>query len=95
LNGFHTLESVLDFLRVKEMRFFQLLAFAVDQSHRIGYNTLNKYYDLLRQLAAQIKKTYIHKITAGNDYKSNYSQTHAITQNYKHSAKLLHTGDLM
>ena len=26
-------------------------------------------YDLLRQLAAQIKKTYIHKITSGNDYK--------------------------
>jgi len=26
------------------------------------------YYDLLRQLAAQIKKkTYIHKTTAGND----------------------------
>jgi len=28
-----------------------------------------RYYDLLRQLAAQIKKTYIHKTTAGDDYK--------------------------
>jgi len=37
------------------------------------------------------KKTYIHKTTAGNDYKkSKYSHTHAITQNYTHSAKLLH-----
>ena len=37
------------------------------------------YYDLLRQLAAQIKDihTYIiHKTTGGNDYKSKYSHTH-------------------
>jgi len=27
------------------------------------------YYDLLRQLAVQINTTYIHKITAGSDYK--------------------------
>ena len=27
--------------------------------------------------------------------KSKYSTTHAITQNYKHSAKLLHAADLM
>jgi len=44
-------------------------------------------------------KTYIHKITAGNDYKKKqigpYSHTHEFTQNYKHSAKLLHTADLM
>jgi len=56
----------------------------------------NYYYDLLRQLAAQIKKTHIHKRTAGNEYKkSKYSHTHAVTQNYKHSAKLFHTADLM
>ena len=35
------------------------------------------YYDLLRQLAAQIKKTYIHKITAGNEYKKHWkADTH-------------------
>ena len=41
-------------------------------------------------------KTYIHKITAGNEYQKQiltYTCNH--TQNYKHSAKLLHTADLM
>ena len=38
----------------------------------------------------------VYKITAGNDYKKRiltYTRNH--TQNYKHSAKLLHTADLM
>ena len=44
----------------------------------------------------KLKKTYIHKIAAGSDYKkTKYSHTHSITRNYKHSAKLLHTADLM
>jgi len=43
-------------------------------------------------------KTYIHKITAGNEYKKQiltYTCECDHTQNYKHSAKLLHTADLM
>jgi len=42
------------------------------------------YYDLLRQLAAQIlKKTYIHRTTAGTDYKR------ANTQLYMQSHKTI------
>jgi len=36
-------------------------------------------YDLLRQLTAHIKKTYIHKTTAGNDYNDyRSSPTHCL-----------------
>ena len=59
---------------------------------------VHNYYDLLRQLAAQIKKhTYIKLgLQQETNTESKYSShTHAITQNYKQSAKLLHTADLM
>jgi len=56
---------------------------AITSAEMAGY-----YYDLLRQLAAQIlkKHTYI-KLQQEINTKSKYSHTHAITRNYKHSEK--------
>jgi len=42
----------------------------------------------------KLKHTYV-KLQQEMTTKSKYSHTHAITQNYKHFAKLLHTADLM
>jgi len=54
-----------------------------------------RYYDLLRQLAAQIKKKHIYIKLQQEMATKEQILKHAITQNYKHSAKLLHTADLM
>ena len=54
------------------------------------------YASWQHKLKTYIHTYIIHKTKAGNDYKKRiltYTRNH--TQNYKHSAKLLHTADLM
>jgi len=63
-----------------------------DGSLIAGFACQNNYYDLFRRLAAQIK-TYTQKVTAEYEEMNTNTHTHALTQNYKRSTKLLNTAD--